>query len=411
MKRTIFALSLLAAFTVAKAQQPHTVVGYTPNSNTITALHYGLGNTLESITIAGQTQTTIKVSPNGQPQSISNGLATMSYTFAGTSNVAVAQTVNGETKTNRVPLNSNDVLQFRKEFSSAMKSLSSAVDKADKFLENGGASLIGKLINTISDGLENPINVCFQEALDAAQNTKNPIIPINCLEALVEATKSHESVGDELKGKAVDYIFDNYKDWRDGWSNLVLKGMMEIDKLQNVKNKETQQSRLNLAKLLLDDGASLEEAAKAVEDFFESEAFGPDADKADRDYDESEDEVDGDDNAYPTLENPDDIVAYVTQLAKGANRGGLPTTINVSYNRYSIYDPISYDLDLNPDKKTYSTKNYTPENLQGLGNLLDEPFVYLIIWWPKADKNNKFSETKEVRIAKEKETRKHKWSF
>lgn len=55
MKKTIALFTLLLSYVTAGAQQPHTVVGYTPNSNTLTALRYGYSNSLETITIAGKT--------------------------------------------------------------------------------------------------------------------------------------------------------------------------------------------------------------------------------------------------------------------------------------------------------------------------------------------------------------------
>ena len=109
--------------------------------------------------------------------------------------------------------------------------------------------------------------MCFEEALKAAKNTKNPIIPIDCLEALAEATKSHESAGDEIKGQAVDYIFENYQEWRDAWSDLVYKGMKEIDKRLQAENKKKNQDKVELASKLLGSGVSLEEAAKIIDDF------------------------------------------------------------------------------------------------------------------------------------------------
>ncbi|MBQ9678379.1 MAG: hypothetical protein IJV44_09620 [Prevotella sp.] len=353
MKRSIISLCLLTTFSVVKAQQPHNVVGYTPSSNTITTLHYGYGNSLESITIAGKTQTTIKVSGNGQPKSISNEFATIEYSFAGTSNVNVTQTVNGETKTSKVPMNSDRVLQFRKDFTSTKNALAGVVDKADKFLENGGASLIGNIISTINDGLDNPINVCFQQALDAAKNTKDPIIPIDCLEALVKATKSHESAGDEIKGKAVDYIFENYKEWRDGWSDLVYKGLMEIDKLQQAKNKQKQNERPEQAKRLQDNDTANE---------------------------------DGNDETSPILDTPKDVTDYVT--GQFPDRGGrLPDAIWVNYYKYFLGTPFSYMMKLNKDKKTYRYEDVSEATKLDYDRELDDPYCYMVIWyWDSKEK-------------------------
>ena len=264
-QKILITLCFLLTRIVGWAQQPHTVIGYAPKTNTLTALRYGYGNSLEKITVAGQTQTTIVVSGNGQPKSISNGLANVNLTFAGTSSVTVDQTVNGETKTEKVSISSDKVLALRKEFSEAKAELSGVVGNADAFLRNGGAKLIGNILSAIGDGLSNPINMCFQQALDAAKNTKDPIIPIDCLEALAEATKKHESAGDEIKGAAVDYIFQNYGEWTDKWSDLVYEGMMKIDQLQQAENKKKQQERITLAQQLLSSGTSTDELAQQID--------------------------------------------------------------------------------------------------------------------------------------------------
>ena len=394
MKRCIISLCLLATFPVVKAQQPHTVVGYTPKSNTVTAMHFGYGNSLESITIAGKTLTTIKVSGNGQPKSISNEFATVDFSFAGTSNVNVTQTVNGETKTTKVPMNSEQVLQFRKDFASEKSSLGGLVDKADKFLENGGASLIGNIINTITDGLDNPINACFQQALDAAKNTKNPIIPIDCLEALVEVTKSHESAGDAIKGKAVDYIFDNYKEWRDGWSDLVHKGMVEINKRLQAENKKKNQDKVKLAQMLLSNGASLDEVSKIMEDISNNGNLTmttkpntlPEQDNYENKTKTKD--LNNDTIAYkgPILDTPDAVVNYVK--GKFPERGGrLPDAIWVNFHKTLLGVPFSYMLKLNKDKKTYSIEDINESFSPDYDRELDNPSCYMVIWyWDSKDK-------------------------
>ena len=394
MKRCIISLCLLATFPVVKAQQPHTVVGYTPKSNTVTAMHFGYGNSLESITIAGKTLTTIKVSGNGQPKSISNEFATVDFSFAGTSNVNVTQTVNGETKTTKVPMNSEQVLQFRKDFASEKSSLGGLVDKADKLLENGGASLIGNIINTITDGLDNPINACFQQALDAAKNTKNPIIPIDCLEALVEVTKSHESAGDAIKGKAVDYIFDNYKEWRDGWSDLVYEGLKELDKKFQAENKKKQQDRLELAKKLLASGLSLDEAAKLIDDALNGnlpENSTSQEDKEDKEHSEDKDKDNFDyiskfENEYTIcegyipIETHQDAINYITMKCQQLNRR-LPNLVHFKYKRrYAPMANRSFSLFLNPDKKTYEAKEYSKDNPDAIER--EDPYIEIIVDGP-----------------------------
>ena len=259
MKQTlILALSLWMTSIIGWAQ-PHTVVGYTPASNTLTALHYGSGNVLEKITVAGQTQTTIVVNSNGQPKRISNEFATLDYTFAGTSKVTVTQTVNGETKTSVVPMNSDQVLKHRKDFADQTGILKGA-SKADDYLRNGGAKLVGDILTKINDAIPNPINICFQQALNAAKNTKNPIIPIDHLEALVEASE----LVDKAKAKAIDYIFNQYPEWTDKWSDFVYNAMMEVDGIQNAANKKKSEDRLALAQQLLSDGANPNDIAKLI---------------------------------------------------------------------------------------------------------------------------------------------------
>ena len=383
---------LLLSHMAAWAQQPHTVIGYTPNSNTITALRYGYGNSLESITIVGKTQTTIKISANGQPKSISNEYATVDFSFAGTSNVNVTQTVNGETKTSRIPMNSDQMLQHRKDFASEKSSLSGMVGQADKFLENGGAKLVGNMVNTINNGLDNPINMCFEEALKAAKNTKNPIIPIDCLEALAEATKSHESVGDEIKGKAVDYIFDNYREWRDGWSNLVYQGLTEIDKRLQADNKKKQQAKVELASKLLGSGVPLEEAAKIIDEFYNkgdqpiSTQPSPQQENKVKSEEKADTTVDTCDVEKPILDTPDDIVKHVT--GKFPDRGGrLPDAIWVNYYKYWLGMPFSYMMKLNSDKKTYRIEDVSEAQKLDYDKELDNPSCYMVIWyWDSKEK-------------------------
>lgn len=390
MKKTIALFTLLLSYVTAGAQQPHTVVGYTPNSNTLTALRYGYGNSLETITIAGKTLTTIKVSSNGQPKSISNEFATEDFTFAGTSKVTVTQTVNGETKTSTVAMNSDKVLQLRKEFSQIKTSLSGFVGQADKFLESGGASLIGNIINTINDGIENPINMCFQQALDAAKDSKNPIIPIDCLEALVKATKSHESAGDKLKGKMVDYIFQNYGEWRDSWSDLVYKGMMEIDKRQQAENKQKNQNKVDAAKKLLEKGASLDDVSKILDEIYNNKGHNNAPGKSEvltkEGNTQNEVKKVDDTEEKQVLDTPNAVLDYVK--GKFPDRGGrLPDAIWVNYHRTLLGSGFSYMMKLNKDKKTYRYEKVNDEFSPDYDRELDNPYCYMVIWyWDSKEK-------------------------
>ena len=412
MKRNILltlSLAMVSAIGWAQLVPAHTEVGYSPATNTMTTLRFGRGNTLESITISGKTHTTIRVAANGQPKQISNELATVDYTFAGTSNVNVTQTVNGQTKTQKVPMNSKKVLDFRAEYSTLQKSLPAAIDKADKFLENGGAKLIGNILNTINEGLENPINACFQQALEAAQKTDNPIIPISTLEGLVKATESHkeQSLTDKAKDAAVDYLFNNYGEWRDGIGDLIYQGLMAIDKQQQADNKKEQQGRVALAKLLLDNGASLEEAAKMVDEAFNGggiqlpdQSDTPDAkDDSDKKDDgtKKDDETKKDDQGnydyinklknewticegLIPMETPQDVFNYIKMKSKQLKRR-MPEKIYVSYERrFAPLANRSFTVFINKDKKSYTVNEYSKDNPDALER--DEPYVQLIVEGP-----------------------------
>ncbi len=410
MKRNFmltFCLTMVCA--VGWAQMPHNEVGYCPKSNTVTTMHYGRGNVLESITVSGKTTTTIRVAPNGQPKQISNELATVDYTFAGASNVNVTQTVNGQTKTQKVAMDSKYVLDFRAAYSSIQKALPAAIDKADKFLENGGASLIGNMLNIINDGLENPIKVCFEQAVEAAKNTENPIIPLSTLEALVEASKLHEesSLKDDLKGDAVDYIFQNYGEWKNGLSDLIYQGVMALDKQQQADNKKEQQGRLALAKMLLDNGASLEEASKMVNEAFNGGGInlptppgnqppgnqppGNQQDPGNQPPGNQPDQGNYDyiykmKNDYTICEGlipmdtPQDVINYIKMKSKQLKRR-LPNMVHVNYERrFAPLANRTFELKLNKDKKTYTVKEFTKDNPDAIER--DEPYVHLIVDGP-----------------------------
>ncbi len=420
MKRNIIltlSLAMVSAIGWAQLVPAHTEVGYSPATNTMTTLRFGRGNTLESITISGKTHTTIRVAANGQPKQISNELATVDYTFAGASNVKVTQTVNGQTKTQNVPMNSKQVLDFRAEYSTAQKSLPAAIDKADKFLENGGAKLIGNILNTINEGLENPINACFQQALEAAQKTDNPIIPISTLEGLVKATQSHkeQSLTDKAKDAAVDYLFNNYGEWRDGLGNAIYQGLMEIDKRQQADNKKEQQGRVALAKLLLDNGASLEEAAKMVDEAFKggginlpntpnnpdnpnnpnkpNDPNNPDDQGNQGDEGQGKPEDQGNYDYINKLKNewticeglipmetPQDVFNYIKMKSKQLRRR-MPNKIYVSYERrFAPLANRTFTVFINKDKKSFRVEEYSKDNPDALER--DEPYVQLIVNGP-----------------------------
>lgn len=415
MKKNIITLcALVMGCITCQAQDPYTVVGYSPKTNTLTTMHYGRGNTLETITVSGETQTTIRVSPNGQPKQISNEFATLDYQFAGTSKVTVTQTVNGETQVQSVPMNSDYVLKFRAAFATTKKNFFDAVDKADKFLENGGAKLVGGLVGAINDGLKNPIGMCFGQALDAAQKTDNPIIPINSLQALALATREYEGVKDEIQGAAVNYIFDNYKEWRDGWGDFIYNLLIEKDKKQQAENKQKNEWRLNLSKLLLGAGHTPEEVTKALNDA--KKPTGSDAKKpANPDTKPSADtskpsteaskpsaekQLGNDDKPLTeediskllTPKTPQDIINFANLLAKN-NNGKKPLGFNVTYYKYFMGGGGGFDMWIKKDKSGYEVTAVYEGVYIDYDKVLEKPYCRIVVWW---DRLNKTYDTYEI---------------
>lgn len=415
MKKNIITLcTLVLTCITSQAQDPYTVVGYSPKTNTLTTMHYGRGNTLETITVSGETQTTIRVSSNGQPKQISNEFATLDYQFAGTSKVTVTQTVNGETQVQSVPMNSDYVLKFRAAFATTKKNFFDAVDKADKFLENGGAKLVGGLVGAINDGLKNPIGMCFGQALDAAQKTDNPIIPINSLQALALATREYEGVKDEIQGAAVNYIFDNYKEWRDGWGDFIYNLQMEKDKKQQAENKQKNEWRLNLSKLLLGAGHTPEEVTKALNDAKKptgsdakkpanpdtkpsadtskpsTEASKPSAEKQPGNDDKPLTEEDI--SKLLTPKTPQDIINFANLLAKN-NNGKKPLGFNVTYYKYFMGGGGGFDMWIKKDKSGYEVTAVYEGVYIDYDKVLEKPYCRIVVWW---DRLNKTYDTYEI---------------
>lgn len=415
MKKNIITLcTLVLTCITSQAQDPYTVVGYSPKTNTLTTMHYGRGNTLETITVSGETQTTIRVSSNGQPKQISNEFATLDYQFAGTSKVTVTQTVNGETQVQSVPMNSDYVLKFRAAFATTKKNFFDAVDKADKFLENGGAKLVGGLVGAINDGLKNPIGMCFGQALDAAQKTDNPIIPINSLQALALATREYEGVKDEIQGAAVNYIFDNYKEWRDGWGDFIYNLQMEKDKKQQAENKQKNEWRLNLSKLLLGAGHTPEEVTKALNDAKKptgsdakkpanpdtkpsadtskpsTEASKPSAEKQPGNDDKPLTEEDI--SKLLTPKTPQDIINFANLLAKN-NHGKKPLGFNVTYYKYFMGGGGGFDMWIKKDKSGYEVTAVYEGVYIDYDKVLEKPYCRIVVWW---DRLNKTYDTYEI---------------
>ena len=88
-KKAMGMCSLLLMTLAAMAQTPHNVVGYNKDNNTLTTVHYGYGNSVDNITVAGEVQTTISLNGQGMPTEVTNDYATMSLSWAGTQSVTV----------------------------------------------------------------------------------------------------------------------------------------------------------------------------------------------------------------------------------------------------------------------------------------------------------------------------------
>lgn len=398
MKRNLF-LTFCALVVGATMQaQPHSAVAYDKSSNLLTTIRYGYGNTVESIIYTGKDQTTISVNSTGMPVEVTNSLATVNFTYAGARSVNVTQTVNGQTKTDKLSLDSDKVLNYREEYKKFNQN-PSVIDKIDVFLAGGGAKMIGGVLSAITDKLDNPIGACFEEALEAAKQTDHPIIPINTLEALNEAANFSVNIPDHVTGALTDAIFNKYGEWTQAWSEMVYNYQKQKYQEQKASNRMEDEWRVSLAATLMANGKTFEEAAEAIAKANQKRVSQPgkstpapqkakadNANKNDSSKNEGgkepENEERDEDEELPDFEKPEGIISYAKMLSNEKHRG-LPSMINVFYNRYALWDPLSYNLTLNPDKKTYDMEDYS-KHAQGatlLGPVLDKPFVRLIIWW------------------------------
>ena len=417
-KHFILLLALLTAQSVVMAQQPHNETGYNTKDNSMTSIRYGYGNTVERIIHSGKDQTSITVNSYGMPTEITNSMATVGLQYAGTSSVTVTQTVNGETKTSRVPLDSKQVLDYRAEYNK-FKQNPSAFDKVDKFLAGGGAKMIGSVVDLITDKLENPIGACFEEALKAAQQTDNPIIPVSTLEALSTLTNLDFNPIDKLKEMFGKAVFDGYADWTQSLSDFIYKREMEKYNRQKEENRKKYEWRNHVGQLLLSDGSTAEEVAAALNGAKQPQPTKPGATPkkpgttptkpgttpkkpgttpkkpgttptkpgttpkkpgTTPKQDDSEDSKGKIDIVAP--QTPDDIKAYAKLLANKEYGGQLPDAIWVNYYKYMFSMPFSYMLKLNDDKKTYRIEDVSePGKQMDYDRELNEPSCYMVIWY------------------------------
>lgn len=244
-KITLTFVSLLA-FCYAQAQQPHRELGYDPGSNILTTVAYGYGNSVDRIIFTGQDQTSIKVNNYGFPTEIVNSVATVDFQYSGASSVTITQTMNGETKKTKLPLNSEEVLSQRNEYRSFSES-HSVVGKIDEFLSNGGAQIIGTSIDLVTRDTKNSVSMCFEEALKAAKKAENPIIPVTTLQQLRDLTNI-PSLG--------DLITDGYNELTESVADFFYKREMEKYNAQKEANRKKNEERLEQGKQLLEGNSS-----------------------------------------------------------------------------------------------------------------------------------------------------------
>jgi len=256
MKRNvILTLCLTMVFAVGWAQPPHKEAGYDPSSKILATVAYGYGNSVDQVIISGKDQTSIKVNSNGFPTEIVNSVTNLDFQYAGTGSVTVTQTVNGEKKTEKLSLDSKQVLSFREEYSK-FKQNPSLFDKVDGFFANGGAKMIGFAIDLITRDKKLPIEICINEAIRAAKQTENPIIPINDLQKLKDAIDCLD-----LKG----LVTDNYNKITEGVADYIYKREMELYNQQKDANRTKVEARLELGRQLLEEGHDPSELSKLID--------------------------------------------------------------------------------------------------------------------------------------------------
>lgn len=243
------------AFAIVWAQPPHKGVGYDATSNVLTTVAYGYGNSVDQVIVTGKDQTSIKINSNGFPTEIVNSVANFDFQYAGTSSVTVTQTINGEKKVDKVALNSDQVLNFRAEYNK-FKQNPSLFDKVDNFFSSGCAKKLAEAIDIITVDKTIPIKICFNEAIRAAQQTSNPIIPISSLQQLKDLAE---------KMDVLDQLLDNYNNITEGVADFVYKREMEMYKEQKEMNRTKTEQRLELAKKLLEGGHSPDELSGLID--------------------------------------------------------------------------------------------------------------------------------------------------
>ena len=248
-------LTLLSFFFLStQAQQPHRELGYDKTNNLLTTIAFGYGNTVDKIIYSGRDQTLIKVNSYGFPSEMVNSVATVGFQYAGTRSVTVTQTVNGQTKKSDIALDSDKVLSYREEYKKFNQN-PSGIAKIDDFLSKGGAKLIGRAVDLVTRDVKNGIGICFDEALNAAKQTQNPIIPVSTLEELSRLTNI-PSLG--------DLVSDGYNELTENIADFFYKRAMDKYNAQKEANRTQNEARLELANVLLAEGHSPEEVSQLL---------------------------------------------------------------------------------------------------------------------------------------------------
>ena len=392
--------AVLVMSLAAMAQPPRNVVGYNKDCNTLTTVHYGYGNSVDNITVSGEVQTTVSLNGQGMPTEVTNDYATMSLSWAGTQSVTVTQLVNGETRTDKMAMPDGTVTNYRAEYQK-YKQNPSTLDQIDQFLAGGGAKLVGGIISTVIDMLENPIGACFAQALEASKATENSIIPINDLQALEMASNLNKSVADRLKDAAVNSIFENYKEWTNEWSDLVYKCQLEKYRKLKADNRDSQACRLELAKTLLDDGKTIDEALMIIEQLHNEgtrdiegkqsasssagggAGTGASGSKGSGSGSNTSGSSDGSDDGNngvdddAALFDSQIVIDHVMEHYKNDKRG-LPPDMTAEWTVYVVwgYHRI-VNFKLNPDKKSY-TEQVILDGRERRVDKVDDPHICVV---------------------------------
>jgi hypothetical protein len=280
------------------------------------------------------------------------------------------------------------------------------LDQIDQFLAGGGAKLVGGIIGSVIDMLENPIGACFSQALEAGKATENSIIPINSLQALEIASNLNKSVADRLKDAAVNSIFENYKEWTNEWSDLVYKWQLEKYRKLKADNRENQAWRMELAKTLLDEGKTIDEAVEIINQQHKggtsdlgghqtasssassnagTGASGSSSTSGNTSgsnggnnggNDGGNDGDSDDDNDDAALFDSQIVIDHIKELYKNDKRG-LPPEMIAEWTVYVVwgYHRI-VNFKLNPDKKSY-TETVILDGHERHVDKVDDPHIYV----------------------------------